>query len=104
MMHQYYAGIHVYVCGSASEGFHFPFLEAAACGRAIVTFDVGCARDLLDTGAGIVIVDSFAEMVDAVRAVNWRAFGTDSGDAVRGYWTWDVLRQGWIDALDMVGS
>jgi hypothetical protein len=26
-MYQYYASIHVYVCGSASEGFHFPFLE-----------------------------------------------------------------------------
>jgi len=92
-MYQYYASIHVYACGSASEGFHFPFLEAAACGRAIVTFDVGCARDLLDIGAGVVIVDTFEELAEAARAVNWRAFGADSVLAVEGHWTWRILKQ-----------
>lgn len=99
-MREFYASIHVLVCGSRSEGFCFPLLEASACGRPVITFDVGVARDLLNTGTGVVLVDDFEEMGRAVRAINWRAFGEISAAAVEGAWTWDAVRWRWLEALD----
>ncbi len=99
----YYAHIDVLVCGSSYEGFAFPMLEAAAVGRAIVSFDVGIARDLKEDGAGVVIVEDFAEMRDAVRSADLEALGRRSAQAVAERWTWAALRERWLEALDGVG-
>lgn len=100
---RYYAQIHVYACGSASEGFGFPLLEASACGRPVVTFDVGVARDLQATGAGIVIVDSYEEMKEAIRRVDYRRLGAKSAEAVRQRWLWPHLRNRWLEVLAAAG-
>jgi len=101
-MHQFYSQIHIYVCGSWEEGFCMPLLEAAACGRAIVTFDVGVARDLLDSGAGVVIVKNFQEMKEAVRTIDFRELGKKSAEAVRQSWLWEHVKDKWLYALDSV--
>lgn len=100
----YYRTIDVYACASHSEGFGFPLLEAAACGRGIVTFDVGCARDLLETGAGVVIVESFDEMREAIVSVDWREMGRRSAEAVAEHWTWERVGPLWAHVLDGVGT
>jgi len=102
-MHLYYRRLHVYVCASSSEGFCFPLLEACACGRPVVTFDVGVARDLARTGAGIVIVDDWDTLKKAVREVDWLALGAASADAVRQCWLWPRLRERWLEVLDGAG-
>jgi len=98
-MHEYYERIHVYVCGSAAEGFGFPLLEAAACGRGVVTFDVGVARDLLDSGAGVVIVNDFTEMKKAIRAIDYRELGRRSAEAIKQSWLWEHVKDRWLEAL-----
>ena len=102
-MHLYYRRLHVYVCASASEGFGFPLLEACACGRPVVTFNVGVARDLKRTGAGVIIVDDWDELKQAVRSVDWMAQGAASADAVRRHWLWPRLRERWLEVLDGAG-
>ena len=102
-MHEYYGQIHVYVCGSANEGFGFPLLEAAACGRPIVTFDVGVARDLERSGVGIIIVNSLREMQRAVWGIDYEELGRKSAEAVRKSWLWKHVRGKWLDALAHAG-
>lgn len=100
-MGQYYAQIHIYVCASIYEGFSFPILEASACGRPVVTFDVGCARDLKDSGAGIWIVQSFNEMRAAIdEGIDYRLQGERSAEAIRLHWAWDKMAPRWLEMLD----
>jgi len=102
-MARYYRRIHVYVCGSSWEGLCFPLLEACACGRPVVTFDVGVARDLKRTGAGVVIVDDWDALKRAVRSVDWMALGAASAEAVHRHWLWSRLRARWLEVLDGAG-
>ncbi len=96
----YYANIDVLVCGSLYEGFCFPMLEAAAAGRGIITFDLGIARDLQETGAGVIIVKSFDEMREVVLDADLAELGSKSAEAVREYWTWNALRDQWLEVFD----
>lgn len=101
-MGQFYSQIHIYACASRSEGFGFPLLEASACGRAVVTFDVGVARDLKATGAGIVIVDSFEEMKEAIVSMDYCKLGEMSAQAIRDHWLWKNVRDKWLEAFARV--
>ncbi|NIP84987.1 MAG: glycosyltransferase [Planctomycetales bacterium] len=102
-MPDYYRQIHIYANASAWEGFGFPFLEAAACGRAVVTTDVGCARDLLDSGAGVVLVEDLEALGAAVVGVDYEELGARSAQAVRAAWTWETRAQDWMGVLDGAG-
>lgn len=104
-MGSYYAGIHVLVCGSGQEGNCFPLLEASACGRPIVTFDVGIARDLKVTGAGVTIVGmrDWDAMREAVVGVDYERDGAASAEAVQQHWRWPQVRERWLEALDGAG-
>lgn len=104
-MGDYYANIHVLVCGSGQEGNGFPLLEASACGRPIVTFDVGIARDLKATGAGVTIIDmrDWDAMGRAVVDVDYEHDGAASAEAVQQHWRWAQVRGRWLEALDGAG-
>jgi len=41
----WYHGIDVFVCTSINEGTPSPVFEAASCGRAVISTDVGCVAD-----------------------------------------------------------
>lgn len=45
-----YAQCDVWLCGSWSEGFHLPILEAMACRTPVVSTAVGCAEDVIENG------------------------------------------------------
>lgn len=104
-MGDYYAGIHVLVCGSGQEGNCFPLLEASACGRPIVTFDVGIARDLKATGAGVTIVEmhDWEAMKQAVVDVDYERDGAASAEAVQQHWRWPQVRERWLEAFGRAG-
>jgi len=106
VMADYYEGINLYVCASASEGFGFPMLESSACGRPVVTFDVGVARDLAATGAHVTIVGDWESLEQAV--IQYRdcsrelleSQGRASALTVQTHWTWNKLRESWLAILD----
>ncbi len=52
-----YAMCDVWLCGSRSEGFHLPPLEAMACRTPVVSTRVGGAMDVVEDGVNGWIVD-----------------------------------------------
>ena len=46
----YYAVADVYVTASIDEGFNLPALEAQACNKPVVAFDVGANKELIKKG------------------------------------------------------
>lgn len=46
-----YAGCDVWLCGSESEGFHLPPLEAMACRCPVVSTEVGGPADIIEPGS-----------------------------------------------------
>jgi hypothetical protein len=100
-MVEYYNSIDIYVCSSAGEGFGLPLLEASACGRPIVTFDVGIARELKYEGAGVIIVDGFIELKEAVTKLakdreRIKILGEKSYKTVLQNWQWKHCTNHWL--------
>lgn len=105
-MWQYYKTIHIYVCGSYAEGFGLPLLEAASCGRPIVTFDVGITSELLHDGAGVIIVNDWDDMRYHVKKLaedpkRILRLGENSAKAVRSSakWLWAHVYGRWLEAF-----
>jgi glycosyltransferase involved in cell wall biosynthesis len=46
----YYAACDVYATCSLAEGFNMPLVEAQACGRSVVAFDIGPHREVVKNG------------------------------------------------------
>ena len=104
-MTYYYNSIDIYVCASANEGFGLPLLEASACGRPIVTFDVGIAHELKDDGAGVIIVNTYEQMKEAIiwlseKRERIQEWGNKSRKAVQEYWQWHYFRDAWLKVFD----
>ena len=106
-MSNYYNDIDIYVCSSAGEGFGLPLLEASACGRPVVTFDVGIAHELKHEGAGVIIVDTFLELKEAVTKLandkeRIKMLGEKSYKTVLQNWQWHHCRNHWLRVFNSI--
>ncbi len=106
-MKDYYQKIDVYVCASGREGFGLPLLEASACGRPVITFNVGIAPELKEQGAGIIIVNNFQEMKTQLLNLsfqkdNLKELGERSSQTVKKYWLWSNFKETWLKVFDSI--
>jgi glycosyltransferase involved in cell wall biosynthesis len=93
---QLYAQCDVWLCGSHSEGFHLPPLEAMACRCPVVSTRVGGPMDIIQPGVNGYLAnvgDSTAlanALVDVLQLPEeqWRAM-SDAALAVATGYTWD---------------
>jgi glycosyltransferase involved in cell wall biosynthesis len=91
-----YASCDVWLCGSWSEGFHLPPLEAMACRCPVVSTQVGGPLDIVEEGVNGYLVplgDSTALANQLVHVLNlpeteWRAM-SDAAYATATQYTWD---------------
>lgn len=91
-----YASCDVWLCGSWSEGFHLPPLEAMACRCPVVSTQVGGPVDIIkegDNGYLVPVGDSTALANQLVHILNlpeteWRAM-SDAAYATATQYTWD---------------
>lgn len=108
-MLEFYRGIDVYVCASASEGAPNPCLEAAACGVAIVTTPVGSMPELVSDGENGLFFDrsvgELAERLARLRddpAYAERLVNRMSDDIKA--WDWSVQARRYARMFDTVLS
>lgn len=101
-----YASCDVWLCGSRTEGFHLPPVEAMACRTPVVSTRVGGPLDLIESGVNGELVD--IEDVDglseaALRLLSlpadaWQSLSERAYHTVAGY-TWDQAATGFLVAL-----
>lgn len=99
-----YAACDVWLCGSRSEGFHLPPLEAMACRCPVVSTNVGGPADTIVDGVNghLVDVDDVEALADRLVRVlslpsdRWRAM-SDAAYATAMEYSWD-------DATDKLES
>lgn len=62
---EYYAACTVYATASLWEGYDMPLVEAQACGKPVVAFEVGSHKEVIDNKAGILVkkndINGFAQ-------------------------------------------
>lgn len=91
-----YASCDVWLCGSWSEGFHLPPLEAMACRCPVVSTQVGGSLDVIKEGVNgyLVPVGDVTALADrlvhvlSLPADEWRAV-SDAAYATATRYTWD---------------
>ena len=91
-----YAQCDVWLCGSRSEGFHLPPLEAMACRCPVVSTRVGGPLDIIEEGVNghLVNVEDAPALADRLVSVlqrsdeAWRAM-SDAALATAMRYTWD---------------
>jgi glycosyltransferase involved in cell wall biosynthesis len=66
-MPAFYSAADVFLCASASEGNPLPLLEAAACGLALLTTDVGVAGELAEDGGARILPRCPTAFLSALR-------------------------------------
>lgn len=97
-----YAQCDVWLCGSRSEGFHLPPLEAMACRCPVVSTRVGGPMDVIEQGVNgyLADVEDAAGLADGIERVvtlsetQWRKM-SDAAYATANRYTWE-------DATDLL--
>jgi hypothetical protein len=65
-MREFYAKGHIYLCMSANEGTCMPILESMACGRPVISTNVGIAPEVINEKNGWLIKRSVTDLSDAL--------------------------------------
>ncbi len=104
-MHKFYNEIDLYICASSSEGFSLSVLEAAACGRPIISTRVGGSEELIEDGVNGFLIDRNVQAIqeklkyflDNRQAV--RDMGAANREIVLGKWSWEKRAPAWIEFI-----
>lgn len=95
----------VYVCASSSEGFSIAVLEAAACGRVVISTRVGGSTELIHRGEdGFLVersVDAIADLLRGLQAnpTQMQEIGAAMRAKVEKLWSWKVRANAWLEFL-----
>ena len=97
--------IDCYVCASSSEGFSISVLEAAACGRLVISTRVGGSTELIEDEVNGFLVDRTVDCIahHLAWARDHRAEAAEMGRRMRenvvANWSWAVRAPAWIRFL-----
>lgn len=107
-MPAFYRTASVYVCASEIEGTPNPVLEAMACGRPVISTDVGIVNKVVTDGKnGLIVERSVESLTSALVALRDKpkaeleAMGTAARSAVESF-AWTTKVKAWDQALEAV--
>ena len=95
----------VYVCASSSEGFSLAVLEAAACGRPVISTRVGGCEDLIQDGENGFLVDRNVDAIcDKIKLLKndkelLVKMGNRSREIIEEKWSWEIRSKDWLDFI-----
>jgi glycosyltransferase involved in cell wall biosynthesis len=101
-----YNQIDLYLCASTSEGFSQSVLEAAACGRGVVSTRVGGCEDLIEAGHnGFFIrrnLDEIKALIARLEADRplVRQLGERNRQVALERYAWRIKVQGWLRFIE----
>lgn len=103
-----YANCDVWLCGSRSEGFHLPPLEAMACRCPVVSTQVGGPLDIIENGSNgyLVPIEDAAALAERLVQVltlpgdQWQAM-SDAAYLTAVQYTWDDATDRFEAALQL---
>lgn len=105
-MPAFYNSVDVYLCASASEGFSLSVLEAAGCGRPVVSTRVGGSEDLIVDGENGFLVDRNVEAIRErlLHLAENRALlvqmGLNNRKLVEEFWSWRRRAPAWLAFIE----
>lgn len=105
-MPQFYNEIDVYLCASSSEGFSLSVLEAAACGRPVISTRVGGCEDLIVDGENGFLVDRNVDAIaDKLKVLDENRellirMGRRNRAIVEERWSWAIRSEDWIKFIE----
>ena len=65
-MGSFYSKGHIYLNFSSSEGTPMPLLESMACGRAVITTNVGISEEVVNDSNGLVVPRTLEDLIGAI--------------------------------------
>jgi len=92
MLEWYHTGIDIYVDMTRTAGRQNGLLEAASCGRPVVSCDAGIATDLISDGLnGYVVERNVESLVEALRNIlpSAASIGKAARMSIEGGWSWE---------------
>jgi glycosyltransferase involved in cell wall biosynthesis len=101
-----YNQVDLYICASTSEGFSQSVLEAAACGRGVISTRVGGCEDLIETGYnGYFIRRDLGEIKALVTRLeadrqHVRQLGEHNRQVVLERYAWPVKVRDWLRFIE----
>jgi glycosyltransferase involved in cell wall biosynthesis len=104
-MPKFYKSIDCYLCASSSEGFSLSVLEAASCGKPIITTKVGGTDELIQDGVnGFIVPRNVEAMTEKIRMLKddpqlYRSMSISMRQNVVDRWCWSKRAADWIDFL-----
>ncbi len=103
-MYKFYNEIDCYVCASSSEGMSLSVLEAAACGRPIVTTRCsGNVETIKEGETGFFVDRDVRDMAEKISMLKDRKVLQTMSDNVvadmKENWCWSIRAKAWIDFM-----
>lgn len=104
-MPTFYNDIDIYVCASSSEGFSIAVLEAAACGRPVISTRVGGSTELIMHGTdGFLVNRSVTHIFECLNYLDKNRdklvdMGRKMRENVETHWDWKIRSKDWISFI-----
>ena len=101
-----YNQIDVYMCASTSEGFSQSVLEASACGRGIISTQVGGCEDLIQEGhngffiqRNLDVIKPLVARLESDRSLV-KSIGENNRRIVEGQYSWHIKVKDWLRFIE----
>ena len=104
-MPNFYNSIDIYLCASSSEGFSISVLEAASCGRPVISTRVGGSTELITHGRnGFLVNRSVTHMFECLNYLDKNRdklvdMGRNMRHTVEQHWDWKLKSRAWMDFI-----